>query len=439
VRWVGVRHPSLFDDVIITGAANLVPNETASRDETVTLPAKTPLSQPYWLRSEGTPGMFQVDDPTLIGTPENPPVFPIEQVFEVSGQTLVIPGEPLQVTSDMRPEHVRRVQVIPPASLHFSTPVELFKPGETRTMQVDVTANRAGASGTLAIETPADWKVEPDEQKFELPAAGDPKSFAFTITAPAGDMVGKLVAVATIGGVRYQNDRVEINYRHIPFQLLQPEANLKAVTLDLKTRGHNIGYLPGAGDSVADDLTQMGYAVTQLTDTDLTPEKLRDLDAVVIGVRAFNVRTNLTPYLPALFDYVKSGGTVVAQYNRPDGLKATPFAPYDLKIANLRVTDETAAVTFLAPDHPVLNTPNKITQADFAGWVQERGIYFPSEWATNFTPILARSRRRSVKRFAAGGQIRERLVRLHGSGIFPAIAGRSAGSVPAVRESGFAG
>jgi hypothetical protein len=182
---------------------------------------------------------------------------------------------------------------------------------------------------------------------------------------------------------------VEINYPHIPFQLLQPVASLKAVSLDLKTRGHNIGYLPGAGDSVAEDLTQMGYVVTPLTDADLNPQKLRDLDAVVIGVRAFNVRTNLNAELPVLFDYVQSGGTVVAQYNRPDGLKTDRLAPYDLKIANLRVTDETAAMTMLAPDHPVLNTPNKITNDDFAGWVQERGIYFPSEWATNFTPILA--------------------------------------------------
>jgi hypothetical protein len=316
-------------------------------------------------------------------------VYPIDLGFEVAGEVLDIPDEPVQVTTDLRPEHVRRLQVIPPASLHFSTPVELFKPGEARPVEVVVTANRASTTGNLSLDTPANWKVEPGQQPFELAAAGDRKTLQFTVTAPAEDTVGKLVAVATIGGARYENDRVEISYPHIPFQLLQPVASLKAVSLDCKTRGHNIGYLPGAGDSVADNLREMGYAVTLLTDTDLAPEKLRDLDAVVIGVRAFNVRTNLTPYLPALFDYVKSGGTVVAQYNRPDGLKATPLAPYDLNIANLRTTDETAAVTLLAPDHPVLNTPNKITPDDFAGWIQERGIYYPSEWDPHFTPILA--------------------------------------------------
>ena len=389
VRWLAVLHPSLDNALNIGDGLPLAPKATASRDESVTLPASTPVSQPYWLRQDGTPGMFQVDDPALIGRPENPPVLPLEYAFEVGGQTLTIPDEPVQVTSDMRPEHVRRLQVIPPASLHCDTPVALFKPGESRPVAVVITANRAATTGTVRLLAPADWKVEPGQQDFSLATAGDRQMVQFTVTAPAHDTVAKLLASATIGGVSYQNDRVEINYPHIPFQLLQPVSSMKAVSLDLKTRGHNIGYLLGAGDSVAEDLAQMGYAVNLLTDADLNPQKLRDLDAVVIGVRAFNVRTNLNAELPALFDYVKSGGTVVAQYNRPDGLKTDRLAPYDLKIANLRVTDETAAMTFLAPDHPVLNTPNKITNDDFAGWVQERGIYFPSEWATNFTAILA--------------------------------------------------
>ena len=139
---------------------------------------------------------------------------------------------------------------------------------------------------------------------------------------------------------------------------------------------------------MADCLTEMGYEVTQLDDADLTANNLQQFDAVVIGVRAFNVRTNLTPHLPALFAYVEAGGTVVDQYNRPDP-KVTPLAPYDLHLSNDRVTDETAAMTFLAPDHPVLNTPNKISNADFDGWVQERGIYFPNQWDAHFTPILA--------------------------------------------------
>jgi hypothetical protein len=188
--------------------------------------------------------------------------------------------------------------------------------------------------------------------------------------------------------VHYRNQRIEISYPHIPRQLLQPLARLKVLSLNLATRGHTIGYLPGAGDTVADCLKQMGYDVKILDDSDLTTNNLKQFDAVVVGVRAFNVRTNFAPHLPALFAYVEGGGTVVAQYNRLDP-RVTPLAPFDLHLSNDRVTDETAAMTFLAPDHPVLNAPNRITNADFDGWVQERGIYFPNQWDDHFTPIFA--------------------------------------------------
>src|SRR5262249_8724556 len=121
---------------------------------------------------------------------------------------------------------------------------------------------------------------------------------------------------------------------------------------------------------------------------DLTSDKLAGLDAVVIGVRAFNVRDDLAPGLAALFAYVEAGGTVVAQYNRPNGLRTNRLAPFSLRLSDARITDENAPIKFLAPDHPVLTTPNKISAADMEGWVQERGIYFPGQWDEQFTPIL---------------------------------------------------
>jgi hypothetical protein len=130
-----------------------------------------------------------------------------------------------------------------------------------------------------------------------------------------------------------------------------------------------------------------------LTGADLTPEKLRGFDAVVIGVRAFNERTDLATNLPGLFAYAGNGGTVVAQYNRPNGLKTTRLGPYDLSLAGQaprqRVTDENSPVTFLAPEHAALTTPNRLTPEDFTGWVQERGAYFPSSWDEHYTPLLA--------------------------------------------------
>ncbi len=134
----------------------------------------------------------------------------------------------------------------------------------------------------------------------------------------------------------------------------------------------------------------MGYAVTTLSGADLTAERLREFDAVVLGVRAFNTRTDIAGSVGGLFAYVEAGGTAILQYNRPGrDLKTNQLAPYSLSLSNDRVTEEDAAMTLLVPDHPVLNTPNKITAADFEGWVQERGVYFASQWDEHFTPILA--------------------------------------------------
>jgi LmbE family N-acetylglucosaminyl deacetylase len=387
LRWTGVRFPATGTE--IAPGVDLQPNVSASAEAAPVLPANTPLTQPYWLRKPGTTGMFRVDDSRLIGRPENPPAFPVEQVFEIAGQTLVVPDEPIQIVRDrVKGELHQALVVIPPVSLDFGSELELFAPGHTRTVTVKLTAARANAAGTVKLSPPAGWRVSPATQAFRIDAAGGEAAFAFNVTAPAAPAEAMIEAEAEIDGVRCRNRRIEIRYDHIPRQLLQPVAQLKAVSLDLAIRGRTVGYLPGAGDRVADAIARMGYAVTTLSDADLTPERLRAFDAVVLGVRALNIRRQLPPHLPALWTYVENGGTVIEQYNTTDLL--TPrIAPYDLHLSHDRVTDETAAVTLLAPDHPALTTPNRIGPADFDGWVQERGLYFPDRWDAHFTPILA--------------------------------------------------
>jgi LmbE family N-acetylglucosaminyl deacetylase len=386
VRWTAVRYPSI--QRATTRVLELRTNRPVVRDATQILPANTPPSQPYWLRTEGTAGLFQVDDPSLIGRPENPPAFPIEYVFEVGRQTLLIQGEPMQAESGHAAMR-RRLDVIPPASLRFATGVQLFAPGATRPVTVELTATRARTAGTVQLEAPVGWSVTPASQPFRVTGTGERARFTFTVTAPAQPATARLEASATVNDVRWSHERIELRYDHIPLQLLQPPARLKAVSLDLTIRGRRVGYLPGAGDGVAECLELMGFAVTELSGADLTPETLRPLDAVVIGIRAFNTRKDLAGHLPALFAYVEAGGTVIVQYNHFAGLGANWLAPFHLRISRERVTDETAPVTFLAADHPALTTPNRITAADFDGWVQERGLYFPDQWDERFTAILA--------------------------------------------------
>jgi len=410
VRWTAVRYPSIQRQ--LTKVLDLRPDQLFVRDDAQILPAATPPSQPYWLRKEGTAGLAHVDDPSLIGRPENPAVFPIEYVFEIGGQTLVISGEPMQAANRVNAATRRRLDVIPPVSLRFVPSVQLFAPGAERPVTVELTAARASLTGTVQLEAPTGWRISTASERFHLDQAGQRATFTFRVIPPAQPATAILEASVEVDGARFNTQRIEFRYDHIPVQLLQPVARLKAVSLDLAIRGHNIGYLAGAGDEMAGSLESMGYTVTQLTGADLIPAKLHSLDAIVIGIRAFNTRKDLADHVPALFEYVEGGGNVIAQYNVSTGLSANWLAPFQLHISRDRVTDEQAPVTFLAPDDPVLTSPNRITVADFDGWVQERGLYFPDKWDERFSPILAFSDPGEVP--LQGGL----LVAPHGKGYF---------------------
>ncbi|HEX2853683.1 MAG TPA: PIG-L family deacetylase [Opitutaceae bacterium] len=375
------------------GAA-VTPEQPTAGAVTFTVPKNTPVTQPYWLREEPTAGMFRVAETKLIGTAENPPPFVIDYVFEVDGQTLVVADEPL--APDSAGKSPRRLAVISPVALRFGSIVALFTPGAKKEIEVEVTAARTASAGTLRVEAPSGWTITPATRPFKLAQRGEKTRLSFTVTAPAQTATGSFRAVAEVDGTRFSAQRDEVRYDHIAPQVLQPPARMKVAAFDYQIRGRNLGYLPGAGDSVAECLQQLGYAVTLLQGPDLTPENLKKFDAVVVGVRAFNERTDFKDNLPGLFAYVEAGGTVVAQYNRPNGLITQQLGPYALSIAGaapaLRVTDETAAVSLLDAANPAVNAPNKLIDSDWAGWVQERGAYYPSTWDQNaYQSLLAMS------------------------------------------------
>src|SRR5882724_3859791 len=380
--------------VSLTQPGNSLNGTQVAADYLTKAPADLPLTQPYWLKEPGTAGLFRVDDPTLIGRAENPPALAVDYLFEVGGQTLVVADELTHVTKTANGERLDPVDVIAPVSLRFVPEVQLFAPNGSRPVVVEISAARAEAAGRVTLDLPAGWKAAPASQPFHFTKDGETARFAFDVTASAQTGTANLGVHAEVNGANWKTQRYVIDYAHIPRQLLQSTERLRAVTLDLKVGARRVGYLPGSGDAVADCLAQMGCTVTMLTGADLTPEKLSDLDAVVIGVRAFNVRTDLADHLAGLLAYVEAGGTVIAQYNWPRGLKTPNLGPYPLTIGNdlprYRVTDENAPVTFLAPEHPALTTPNRIGPADFLGWVQERGAYFPATWdEERYTAVLA--------------------------------------------------
>ncbi len=388
VTWKRIHYTADGETVAIDRV--LSPNRNETVETTRTLPADTALTHPYWLELPSTAGMAQVADHDLIGLPENAPAYELVFEFSVDGETLLVPVAPEQVTQDrVRGELRDHLQVIAPVSVQFATALEHFAPGETRDVVVEVTAARGNLAGSLAVTVPAGWSVTPAARAFTLAESGDSAAATFRVTAPPRTEAVKLQIAATVEDRSFNRTPQVVAYDHIPVQVLQPPATLTAMSFDLQTRGERVGYLPGAGDSTAEALTLMGYDVRTLTPADLTPAGLSGLDAVVVGIRAFNTMPELKDRSGALWDFVAAGGNVIVQYNTNGGLDGAAVGPYPLSLSRDRVTDENAVVTLLAPEHPALVGTNQITAADFEGWVQERGLYFPNQWDAAYTPLLS--------------------------------------------------
>jgi LmbE family N-acetylglucosaminyl deacetylase len=371
-------------------AAALPTNELVTKDLSCKIPENTPYSQPYWLRKPGTLGTFAVDDQQLIGLPENPANLPVEIALQIDGQKIRYTLEGKYRTVDPVAGELRRPLVIaPPVFTKIGDGVLVFPINQSKSVSVHVTAATGPVKGELKLAVPKGWEVDPTAVPIDLKGANAETTAAFTVKPPDQDSEGMLRAIVSIDGHDYSSERVRISYPHIGVQTLMPPAEVKLVRADIRKRGDRIGYIPGAGDDVPESLEQIGYTVKILSETDITAKNLEQFSAVVLGIRAYNTHDLISNWLPELFDYVKAGGVVIAQYNTLGELKTEQLGPYPLEISRDRVTDENAEMRILAPNHPLMTTPNKITSKDFEGWVQERGLYFPKTWDPAWVPILS--------------------------------------------------
>jgi hypothetical protein len=192
--------------------------------------------------------------------------------------------------------------------------------------------------------------------------------------------------VVRVGDTTWSLREDVIDHPHIPVQVVLRPATVALVPVSLKLPAGRIAYVRGSGDSIAADLAHVGLSVDELDDDALRTADLSRYTAVVLGIRAYNTRPAVTTAQPRLLSYVERGGTMIVQYNTTDF--EGPIGPFPFQLSRDRITDETAAVTFLDPRQPVLHHPNELSAADFGGWVQERGIYFASRWDARYTPIL---------------------------------------------------
>ncbi|MEL7220855.1 MAG: PIG-L family deacetylase [Bacteroidota bacterium] len=377
----------------------LVPNEGQKWEQDIRLSDDFPLSNAYWLNRDASLGMYSVENQILRGLPQTPPAVALRFQVEVYNESNkewypveVVRPVVFKKTDPVKGELYSPFEVTPEVFVEVSENAYIFSDSRPQEIQVKVTAGKADLVGTVGLAYPDDWSLEPQSYPLKMTRKGEEARFSFTLTPPADQTEGKITPYVDLGEEEFYTDKlVSISYDHIPTQTLVLDATANVVRLDIKKEGQYIGYLMGAGDDIPIALEQIGYNVTLLNDRDMNAERLANFDAVILGVRAYNKIERMPVYQPELMKYVENGGTLIVQYNTNRRLKVEmeELAPYPLKISRDRVTVEEAEVRILAPDHPVMNEPNKITAADFEGWVQERGLYFPNEWSEEYTPILS--------------------------------------------------
>ncbi|RAK21693.1 GlcNAc-PI de-N-acetylase [Flavobacterium aquaticum] len=376
---------------IETKNAVLKNNEkTSFQLKNVVIGESVDYSNLFWLKEKQTEGMYRVSDKSIRILPEVSSNFPVVFTIEIEGKTIeFVKNICYKFNNPDDGETYVPFTVLPDVTTKIEPEVIIFNGTQAKEITVSVKAHKANAKGILSLNIPNDWKVNPKEIPFEITTKNEEKKFTFTLYPTKAEIATKLSAKAQIGNQTFDNKLITIQYPHIPKQTILVPSESKLVKLDIETKGKNIGYIMGAGDEVNKNLENLGFKVSTINPNEISTEKLQQFDAVILGIRAFNVVDELKYKNKILFQYVEKGGNLIIQYNTTNNLVTKEIAPYNLELSRDRVTDENAKVSFLAPNHKVLNQPNKITEKDFTGWVQEQGLYYPNKWSPEFIPILA--------------------------------------------------
>lgn len=387
---------------------NLANNTVKTLKYSVPIDMDIATTNPYWLEKPGTIGSYRVDEQLLRGLPETPRSLEAEITIAISDQNIVIRVPVVHRTGNpAKGEVYRPVEVTPSVFVNMAEQVYVFHDNTPKDVRFIVKAGADNIKGILKPQLAKGWKLEPEALDFHLKLKGEEKVLGFQLIPPPNESEAVITAqVLMLPIMAVMDNNVEykpvltkavklIEYDHIPTQTILQPAEAKVVKLDIEKRGDNIGYFMGAGDDMPTCLEQIGYKVTLLNDQHFqgksgTSDELRRFDAIVIGIRAYNTKEKLKFYNEQLMDYVKNGGTLVVQYNTTGrDLLLPQFGPYPFKLGRGRTTEEDTEIRVLRPEHSVMNVPNKITKKDFDGWVQERGLYFLSEWDNRYEPILS--------------------------------------------------
>jgi LmbE family N-acetylglucosaminyl deacetylase len=367
----------------------------AAYTKTIFIPSNEKLTQPYWLVEPMEKGSFNVSDQQLIGKAENDPVS-ADFTITINGVAFdyKIPVR-YKYTDPVKGELYEPLVVVPAISIDISPKIIYDSKAITNSYTISITSYKKIEPNNYYISPVNGCDTIWGEAVFsDSLMAGQTKTFTrmeHPYSDPAGYCMQGVRLEDNTSGKIYTNSIRKISFDHIPDIVYFKNADIKFIYDDLKTTGKSIGYIPGAGDKVPAALEQMGYKVTMLKQEDITSANLKQFDAIITGVRAYNIDGWLNNVYDTLMDYVKNGGVMIAQYNTNNSLSTvnSKIGPYPFTVANKRITDETATVNFLLPNDPVLNYPNKIIAADFDGWIQERSIYDVTDIDSNYRRIFS--------------------------------------------------
>jgi LmbE family N-acetylglucosaminyl deacetylase len=353
------------------------------------LPVGTPYRQPYWLEQPAQEARYAQADPHLVGLAVAPAPLAARVSLVINDVSV---GIQVPVTfkfiDNVVGEIIRPLAIVPPVSVSIQDPIQLFPDSKHRDISVAVSATTAGRAGSLRLMLPQGWHATPENVAFQLRSADDHAVFHFDVAAATKAQSGDFSATATTGESAVSSGVRVVDYAHIPRQRYCAPAQGKLVRLDVRNLVSKVGYVMGSGDEVPAALRQLGCEVTLLSDEDLAGSDLSSYGAIVAGVRAINVRPALRDNFPRLVSYVEKGGNLILQHIAPQRNNDYRFGPLSFRISRDRVAEEDAAVSFLAPSHPALRTPNVIGAPDFSGWTQERGLYFADRWDRGFDSLL---------------------------------------------------
>lgn len=344
-----------------------------------------PLTQPHWLNMEKSGWNFQSQDDLTLAE-----INPLKAYFtiEIKGQVITFETPILYRWVDrVKGEKYRRLAVMPHVTQNFDKDIYLSSGEDTTEIKLLLKSYTDDLNGEVKLITDSGWDVIPAETEISLEDKYDEDEVSFRINRNNDASVCEIKAVASVGNV-YSTSVYELNYDHIPYQYVLSPAESKVVSVNSKKTIDNIGYIMGAGDDIPKVLETLGYNVDLLDLEKINDTDLNNYDAIITGIRAYNTEEELKFINPKLIAYVKQGGRLVVQYNVSFGLVTEEIGPYPFKISRNRVTDELAEVTFINPEHELLNYPNKINNSDFTGWVQERGLYFADNWDDNYDTLI---------------------------------------------------